>query len=587
MKYDIDPSEPSVRFLFLGLVFVLFSWAAYGLASAGVFGHGTVTILAVISAASIAIALFRWLSVESITARILFTLTIAYSTFLLFSAMPTIFSGRDQGSIAEAAIELSQNGKIPVTSSASDTFFAMYGPGKALNFPGFFYASDGSLRSQFPISYTAWLGVFHSLFGLSGLLVGNGVLLVLSLLTLFILVRLLADETAASGAVLVAATSFPLSWFAKFTLTENLALFLFLLLSLSTVLFLKNRRRLHFLVAILTAILLAVTRIEGLFILATTAGILCFSKHGKRFISSQPVILRIGLVAGTVAILLFDVLDNIPHYASIAKALLQSSSSVAEASVGVAKQFQTAFQLWKLFLPYGLFPLFLVGGASIVVLLIRKNRLALIPVLLALPTFLYLIAPNISADHPWMFRRLLFSVWPAFLIPLAVVLPTIAVGKRPAEKRITIMLFALIALAGLFPTISSFTFSENGRLPEETAALAGLIGTNDLLLIDRGSTGDPYAIPAGPLRFLYGKNAAYFFNPDDFTKIQKDRYEHIYLLTPIDALDRWNTMPATFNLVTVIPFHAERLGPLPIGDSRFPGKTATTTDSLLFSLDPL
>ncbi|NTV55232.1 MAG: hypothetical protein HGA16_01895, partial [Candidatus Moranbacteria bacterium] len=117
--------------------------------------------------------------------------------------------------------------------------------------------------------------------------------------------------------------------------------------------------------------------------------------------------------------------------------------------------------------------------------------------------------------------------------------------------------------------------------------LADAVGPRDLILVDREATGDPYAIPAGPLRFLFGKNAAYFFNPDDFAKIPKDRYDHIYLLAPVDGFERWSSLPASFSLISVYSFETERLGPLPLDDPTFPDTTSATTDSLLFSLDPL
>ena len=135
--------------------------------------------------------------------------------------------------------------------------------------------------------------------------------------------------------------------------------------------------------------------------------------------------------------------------------------------------------------------------------------------------------------------------------------------------------------------ISVFSFSENGKLQDETRALSESVGPHDLILIDRDATGDPYAIPAGPLRFLFGKNAVYCFNPDDFAKIPKDRYDHIYLLAPVDHLDRWESVAASLSLVSVVSFETERLGPLPANIPRFPDRTAITTDSFLFSLDPL
>ncbi len=587
MKYDTDIDTSSDRFAHLAIGFVLFSWSAYALASAGAFSSIAVIALSVLAVAGLAVFLFRFLASASLIARIVVAFVIAYTVFLLYGSTPTLFSGRDQGSIAEAAIELSQNGKLTFSSPAISTFFALYGPGKALNFPGFSYIADGSLQSQFPTSSVSWLGFFYSLFGLSGLTAGNGVLLALSLLTLFVLVRILSDETAAVGSVLIATASFLPSWFAKFTLTENLALFLFLLLSFLIISFLRHPRRLFFFASILTGTLLAVTRIEGLPILLIAFGIFFFSKSGRPYFAAHSSFLRTLPLIGVGSVLALDLLSSLPRYTSIAKALLQNVSRSGNTGSVVTERLSNLIPLWKLFIPYGLLPVIVFGIASVVFLIIRKDRLALIPVLLALPTFLYLVDPNISADHPWMLRRLLFSVWPALLVSFSVLLPSILSKAGVRGKNAVLGISVLVALAGIFPMISVFSFSENGKLQDETRALSESVGPHDLILIDRDATGDPYAIPAGPLRFLFGKNAVYCFNPDDFAKIPKDRYDHIYLLAPVDHLDRWESVAASLSLVSVVSFETERLGPLPANIPRFPDRTAITTDSFLFSLDPL
>jgi len=587
MKHDTDIHDSSVRFEYVALGCILFSWSAYFLASTGVFSHLAVIALSVVSAVAIAILFLRSIAGESMVAKTIVAFVVTYAVLLLYGSTPTIFSGRDQGSIAEAAVELSQNGKPTFTSPTIGTFFSIYGPGKALNFPGFAYTADGSLQSQFPTSVISWLGAFHSLFGLPGLVIGNGILLILSFLTLFVLVRLLGGETAAIGSVIIAGASFLPSWFAKFTLTENLALFLFLSLSLSLVLFLKRPDKIHLLATLLSGTLLAVTRIEGLPILAIAFGILFLSKSGRTFFSSSrsPFLRTIPPIA-VLSVLALDLLGDIPRYTSLGKALLQNVSHVGTGS-GVTERFLMAVPLWGLFIPYGLLPVIILGLVGTVMLLVRKNRFALIPVLIALPTFLYLVDPNISADHPWMLRRLLFSVWPTLLVSFSVGLSSLFPDRDVFGKRMILGISTLVALSGIFPAISVFAFSENGKLPDETRNLAGLIGQRDLILIDRGATGDPYAIPAGPLRFLFGKNATYFFNPEDFAKIPKDRYDHIYLLSPAEDLDQWSALPASLSLVSTVSFDTERLGPLPAGDSRFPGRNAVTTDSFLFSLDSL
>lgn len=587
MKSHTDPQEAPVRFSFVALGIIVLAWAAYAFAAAGAFSIGATVAISVGGVAT-AILSLRWLATESALARIVFLITIAYAVALLSTTAPSVFSGRDQGSIAEAAIELSERGRFGHAYPVTETFFGLYGPGKALNFPGFFYGKDGSLVSQFPKSYIAWVGMFHSSFGLDGLTIGNGVLLVLSLLSLFILVRTLADETAAMGATLIAAASFLPSWFAKFTLTENLGLFLFLSLSLSVVLFFRNPRRLHFLSAILTATLLAVTRIEGLPILALTLASLFLAKPGTSFPFTSRPFVRWATLAGTAAILLADFFGNVSRYVSIAKAVSRTVSVSGPTPLGTAHAglLSGMASFWELFYSYGLLFPILLGLAGIVVLAIRKNRIALIPTILALPTFLYLVDPNISADHPWMLRRLLFSVWPALVISFSVAIHTLTGDTADGKKKV-IAAAIVVCLAGIIPTASVFTFTENPALLEETRRLADSIGPDDLVLIDRTASGDPYAMIAGPLRFLHGKNAVYFFNPADYENLSKERYRNIYVLSPVNGFERWSSLSVSLSPVDTFPFTTERLGPLPLDESRFPDKTNVTTDSILFRLDPL
>ena len=83
----------------------------------------------------------------------------ALGILLSIYTTPTIFGGRDEGSFANAAILLAQNHSLSDSSTVVQEFFEVYGPGKALNFPGFFYSTSGALKSQFLPGYTSWIGI--------------------------------------------------------------------------------------------------------------------------------------------------------------------------------------------------------------------------------------------------------------------------------------------------------------------------------------------------------------------------------------------------------------------------------------------
>lgn len=586
MEHDTSTSARERSFSYAMAGIIVLGLLSYASAVAGIFFHVTILAFSVPLFAATLLLIARWILHETLPAKIVFAVSVILSVSLLLHTEPSVFSGRDQGSIAEAAIELARNGTLHFSSPAVTTFFDIYGPGKALNFPGFYYTADGRLTTQFPIGSVSFLGTFVSLIGIPGLLVGNGMLLVASLSALFMLVRTLADERCAIGIFLAGALSFLPLWFSKLTLSENLSLFLFLFLSLSLVRFFRKPHNVSFFLSLFTAILFAATRLEGLFSLAVTVTLLLLTPTGREFSKRNRLAFRFLPAIILIVALCINVFSSVPLYRSIGKAFLQNRFAT-ESPIGT-DNFSSTLSLWNLFIPYGLFVPFASGIISLVVLLFRKRYSALIPAVLAAPTFLFLIDPNITPDHPWMLRRFLFSLWPTFLIAIPAALRVLMKdGKDAIGRMLSIGLFALIIVTSLPATLNLVPVSENRGLIDETAALANRIGDRDLLLIDRETTGDPYAIPAGPLRFLYGKNAVYFFNPSDYEKIPKDRYEHIYLLTPTGNSDLLKGLHAAVGTIALIPFSSERLERPPLSDARLPKSETFSRNAALVELKAL
>ncbi|MEI6650102.1 MAG: hypothetical protein WCL23_01560 [Candidatus Moraniibacteriota bacterium] len=590
MKHDTSAADNEWRFLYAMAGIVAFGLFSYGATVTGILFLPVALIFALPVFVLTLTFLFRWLLVETVPTRIIVAIAIFLPIVLLPFAEPTIFSGRDQGAIAEAAIELSDNGSLHFGGPAIRTFFSMYGPGKALNFPGFFYTDQGELSTQFPIGSIAFHGAFVSLFGTNGLLVGNGVLLFASLLMVFMIVRFLADEWYATGAFLAAAVSFLPLWFAKSALSENLSLFLFLFLSYSLVRFLRKPDALLFLFSLASAILLSATRMEGLFSLAVTVVLLFLTTPEKTFSSKNPFLFRV-LPLLVISVMLFvNVFSAMPAFRSIGKAILQSQiiSGSATAATGIS----ATISLWTLFVPYGLFLPFSLGLVGIAILFFRKRFIELVPAALALPAFIFFLYPNITPDHPWMLRRYLFSLWPTLFIAFPVALRSVLTSRKAhaaqmSGKAIPTAIFAVVILWSLPATISTFAFSDDHGLADETASLSEHIGDRDLVLVDRAATGDPYAMPAGPLRFLSHKNAAYFFNPSDYEKIRKDDYDHIFLLAPADSALLWEKQNVSLIPVTKTVFSFDRLERLPLRDPRFPTRETVSQEALLFELKPL
>lgn len=565
---------------------VILGLLGYGFAVVGSFSDWLINILTVALLGAMIMYLYRFLRDESIFTRVIFLISVAVSCIVLYGVEPFLFSGRDQGAIAEAALLLSETGSLRSSSEFSKVLFDIYGAGKALHYPGFHYTLSGGLITQFPVGTVAFFGVFATLFGTHGLVIASGLLLGLSLFTLFLLVRKLSDNRYAIGAFLIAGASFLPLFFSRLTLSENVFLLFFLGLSYTLIRFLRDPDRNTFLLALGAGALIAALRIEGVFTFVVTVAILVFSPSGKAFLSRMRAEFLLSSLIISLLFLALNLAANLPLYRSILGATFDHIvASPASDQTGA-----TALLLWPLFVSYGLALPFGLGLIGIILLAVRRQWVALIPAFLALPAFLFFLDPNITPDHPWMLRRFLFSLWPTLIVSFSVALSIIFRDQSESKpsRVIPSLVFVVIFIASLPATQSLMTTHEYEGLREQTAVLAEKVGPNDLLLIDREASGDPYAIPAAPLRLMYDRHAVYFFNPADYAKLTLNRYESVYLLaTPKTVESLWGDLPAVLMPVDTIRFSFDRLHPTPLSESRFPSRETVTTDADLYRVEPL
>ncbi|QQR78074.1 MAG: hypothetical protein IPJ68_03195 [Candidatus Moraniibacteriota bacterium] len=474
-------------------------------------------------------ALYRerdWLRLCLISGLTLLAILIA------LRAEPTIFTGRDQGSIALAALELAERHELAFQTPVSDAFFAIYGPGRALNFPGFSYSDSGALLTQFPLGYISYLALFASWFGLIGLLLANALLFTLSGWTFFELASLFVTRRNAVLGTTLFATSFLTIWLAQMTLTENLALLLFLTLAVALVRFEREDDR-HFLpLIIVTGFFLALTRIEGFVIAPLALAFILWRPILRAHLFTLPRRWFIPAVLFLGFLLLRDLFMNLPFYTMIGKAAVRYWHEL-----GAIGGDSTEPRLGPILSSYGLFPVFILGIASLALGLMRRRFTLFIPVLLALPTFVYLLNGHISDDHPWLLRRYAFTLFPVFLLA-TVVLSQVVIDKVNAGRKslVTLGVFGLLFLLQAWPAYQALSVIEYQTLHAQATDFGKQFTPHDLILIDRAATGDPFALIAGPLMSLDGKNAAYFFNPDDYVRLDRSAFDRIYLLTTEDTV---------------------------------------------------
>ncbi len=442
---------------------------------------------------------------------------------------PTIFSGRDQGSLANAAITLAHNHHIQASFPAEQEFFHIYGTGTALNFPGFNYTSKGNLVPHFPLGYISWLAFFYALFGLTGFIIANGVTFFLFILSFYFLSRVYLKKPASLMALLLVLTSFIFSWFFKFTLGENLALALVWFGLLQFILFLKQKKQLHLLASFLTFSLLVFVRLEALAFSLIILIILWQHYHGwKQF---QKNILSRKFSWFFLAFLTFFSLSfwiNKAFYITFAKGFLNSFHFSKNNLIASHHFFNNFLYVGHVFSTYALLSYLILGFIGFLYFLSKKKFFLILPYLVLLPTFIYIFNPSISLDHPWMLRRYLFAVIPISIFYTVLFLDIFFTKK----KKYFYSLVAFLFLTNLIVFLPYLKVSPNKQLLPQIEKLSRNFTPKDLVLIDRKATGDPWSSLAEPLHSLYGLQAVYFFNPQDLKKIDLTKFKQVYFIIP-------------------------------------------------------
>lgn len=457
-----------------------------------------------------------------------------------YYTVPTIFSGRDQGALSEAAIQLSKNHRLTFSFPAEKEFFKIYGPGKALNFPGFNYTPKGELMTQFPLGYVSWLAIFYSLIGLNGFIVANSITFLIFIFSFYLLARYYLRPSSAISALLLVLTSFVFSWFFKFTLSENLALMLTWFGLYEFVLFTRNKERFYLLASLASFSILVFTRIEALGFLAVIMAILLIKYKDWKYlffvIIGKKLLLLLG---GFLMLYFFNLVIDTQSYLMILKNIFGPFISLSKGLADYSDEtsislLETTLYSIKILFSYALFNFIFFGLIGFFYLLHQKNLKVLIPFLIILPTFAYIIHPSISSDHPWMLRRFVFSIIPISILYAVWLLDWFF------RKRIYFYLFTSLMFAtNLLVFIPYLKISPNKNLLPQIQEISNNFKGSDLILVDRDATGDGWSMMTGPLNFLYGKQAVYFFNPKDLAKIDREKFSATYLIIPDNKLDSY------------------------------------------------
>lgn len=446
----------------------------------------------------------------------------------LWGETPSLFTGRDQGSIAVAAWELARQGNLFTESQAASSFFEIYGVGTALNFPGFAYSETGALVTQFPLGMTAWIAGFVGWLGLSGYAIAGSLLFILSGWSFYELAHhFVRRPLALAGTVLFSLSFLPI-WLLHFALSEQLALALFLVLAQSLIHLSEKPRIVPYALAGLSASLFLFTRIEGLAIFPIAAILMLSSRDLRSWVTERAMLRLVLPLLILVFLFLRDFFVNLPFYTIMGKVVVKHWHELTLLGMSDGGSSLSPALLLSL---YGFWPVFLLGGIGLGFFFWQKNRRGLMVLALALPTFAYLVDAHITPDHPWMLRRYAFTLWPVFVLGLVSLWHTAELRFPRMKTTAGFALASLCLVLSQFPAARvAWGYDPYSALLPSTETLAQEIGDSDLLLIDRGSSGDPHALVAGPLQTFFGKQAAYFFNPEDLERLDASPYQRIFYL---------------------------------------------------------
>lgn len=472
-----------------------------------------------------------------------------------YFSTPTVFGGRDQGAIATAAINLAKYKSFTFSAPASTDLFQKYGPGKALNYPGFDYTKEGKLITRFPKTYIAYLAAFYAVLGLKGLQYANFIPLALFLILFWLTLRRFFPEKISFIGFLLAATFFPFLWFAKYTLTEIFMLFLvwtgiyFLIKFQGSTLKSEKAEPFYAFYSLSAFAVSALTRIEGMIFFLLAVGyvyilkkkkIISLSKNFQKYLAAAVLVL-LGLY---FFLNYHDLLDSAKN---VVKVFLPNSTKDSAPSASLYSHLAIVFSSYNI-LAYFILGLFGIGWLA---KNIRKNWLKpeFIPILIAFPAFFYLISPLISLDDPWMLRRFVFAVFPVLIFYSIYFLNRFFYHKIFLYLTLTALIAANSIISWRF-----LTLSENRDLLPQIEKISQKFGANDLVLVDRLASGSGWSLISEPLASIYGKNAVYFFNADDLKLLDRAKYKNIFLAVPAEDSENWyahiEKLPARFSVIT-------------------------------------
>lgn len=501
---------------------------------------------------------------------------------VIFFAPYPAFSGRDEGSYANAAVYLAKFHSLNFHLPILEHFNAVGAAHQSLNFPGF-VIKNGQLSSQFSPAYFVWLAPFYAISNtVNSFPFANGILILGGGIGFYLLVRLFASRWVATAGLFALMFNFLFIWFPRFTFSENLAFFLFSNLVYFLYLFRQTNitSYLYPVIAILAVFPLA--RPEGWWLMAATVFLVAYW-HKKELISISKEKIKIlapmaffGLLFSSLAIV-----SQFPIYKRLIRDWLKwpstsnNYSEVMQGNVSVFNiqeiigatlpSYEKFFYFLRVEWNYGILFFGMVSTVAVLLYFFYRGEnkfskkilnLVGIAAFLSFPFFGAFFSPQISSDHPWMLRRFFFVVLPCGVLASLIII--LAWARRFSLKKSPVaipFILAVLLIPSVYASSYFLIFRTDTERREVLAKIAATYDQGDYLFLSREASGDGWHMWSEPLSSVYSKNSTYVYSPQnviDNKQLILERFNQgrkSYIILPENAYDFEHELSKTYDLI--------------------------------------
>ena len=451
--------------------------------------------------------------------------------------------GRDDMSYIIMSTEITENGSL-----AWEDFFSR-------PVHGVRHIEGEQFTSQFLPLYGVYLAFFQFVLGIRGVFIANALLVLLSSLVIFYLIKLLANKKAGVIWVVFWLSSYFTLWFSRRQNSENLIILLFWTSVWMFVLGVKKKSLHSFALGFLASALMIFTRAEGIvlflmYLIALAIYLVWkrqyFQKKWSGLVLFLPTLFAIPLLKDYIMMyegkylldqfsafwLMIEILyQPIWHLTAlligvliIVWAVLKTKNSknrshtiqkIVLGALLVSIILFEALFCWQVYSDnlswalyrsqfvlemFGFYFLFLY--LLIVLAGLKRaayNKFDLIPLILAMPVFVLFIEPNIALDQPWFMRRF-FPV----IIPLLIIMASLALVRLDiSAKKLTKVVLGIV-LVNLIIASPVIWYRDNNGLLAQLEESTKDYSSDTLLLLEPGWAWQKVALP---LHYLYSIDA--------------------------------------------------------------------------------